>query len=319
MLFGENDSYTLSLAQIVDGLIEPTGKTVDLNKFEYTENPVFLNKVIEESGRKIGYLVYNSFTRSFDSELNAAFLELKNEGITDLIIDLRYNPGGSVSTAVSMASMITGQFKGELFSKEKWNDKLQDQFENTNPAWLENKFSDKMSNGETINSLELNKLHLIVTDRSASASELIINGLNPYIDLKLIGEKTTGKYTASITLYDSEDYGREGANPNHLYAMQPIVLESVNSIGDNDKDGFDPDIYQPESVSNMGVLGDPSEPLLRTALNDITGVAQKTQVVKTKHIEKLTDVKDFTVLKNNMYVDKKEIRTTVSKWSKGKK
>lgn len=319
LLFGEADSYVLSLANIENGEIVPSGKTVDLTKFEYTENPVFLTTIIKEGGHKIGYIVYNAFTRNFDNELNAAFLELKNEGITDLVMDFRYNPGGSVSTAVAMASMITGQFKGEVFSKEKWNTKLQTEIENSNPSWLVNNFSDKMSNGNSINSLTLNKVHIIVTDRSASASELIINGLRPYINVTLVGEKTVGKYTASITLYDSPDFGREGANEDHFYAMQPIVLETVNKLDENDKDGFEPNINQPEYISTMGVLGDSNEPLLRATLDNILGIASKTEMTKKDYFKKLSSSKDHTLLKDNMYIDKEEVRKMIKNSGSHKK
>lgn len=309
LLFNSDvDTYTLDLSEIIDNTVTPTGVTVTLTKFEYTENPVFITKTFEEDGHKIGYLMYNSFTANFDDELNDAFLFFKNEAVTDLILDFRYNPGGRVSTAGSLASMVTGQFKGELFTKERWNSKLQQEFENTHPDWLTNNFSDKMSNGKLINSLNLNKVHIIITNGSASASELIINGLNPYISVIKVGTKSSGKYTASVTLYDSSDFGKEGANPNHLYAMQPIVLEEVNKLGENDKDGFDPDILLEEDLANLGELGEDNEPLLRAAMNDILGITPKFASTKGMAYETITNSRLHTILKDNMYVEKEEVR-----------
>ena len=312
LLFSDNDTYTLDLADIVDGTITPNGRSVELTKFEYTENPILIAKTIEEGGRKVGYLLYNGFTRGFDSELNDAFLQFKNEGITDLILDFRYNPGGSVSTAVALGSMVTGQFTGEVFSKEQWNPRIQAELEQSRPDWLVNNFPDRLGNGENINSLNLNKVHIIVTGSSASASELIISGLQPYIDVTLIGSQTSGKYTASITLYDSENFGRDDANPNHLYAMQPIVLESVNSLDQNDKDGYEPDIEVFEDLSNMGILGDPNETLLSFALNDIVGGAAKFEGWKYPEFETFTHSKLFTPAADNMFVDKPEVRKAFS-------
>jgi hypothetical protein len=313
LLFSENDSYNLDLAKIENNTIIPTGIIVDLTKVEYTENPVFLTTTIEENGHKIGYIVYNRFTSSFDNELNDAFLQLKNEGITDLILDFRYNPGGSVRTAVSLASMVTGQFKGELFTKEQWNSKLQAEIQASHPDWLIDNFTDRLGNGNTINSLNLNKVHIIVTNRSASASELVINGLLPYINVRLVGEQTVGKYVASITLYDSDDFGRDNANPRHLYAMQPIVLEEVNKLGQNDKDGFTPDIAQSEDLANLGVLGDPSETLLRATIDDIVGNVTKSDYVKSFDYELISTSRINTPLKDNMFVDKKEFRKIFKK------
>jgi C-terminal processing protease CtpA/Prc len=314
LLFGANNSYTLGLASITNNTISLTGETVALTKEEYTENPVFITKTFDINGRKIGYLMYNAFTSTFDEQLNAAFGQLKADGATDLVLDLRYNGGGSVRTAKYLASMITGQFTGQLFSRERWNAKLQSAIEGNDPSRLVENFSSEIvkkdSNGnitfqQGINSLNLTKLYVLVTNSSASASELVINGLNPYIDVKLIGEKTVGKYVASVTLYDSENFGRTGANPNHTYAMQPIVLEEINKLGENDKDGFDPDIVLQEDLTNLGVLGDANEPLLKKALDDITGVATaasaKTSIL---HYEKIADAKAFTPLYNKMYIEK---------------
>ncbi|MCF6223098.1 MAG: S41 family peptidase [Flavobacteriaceae bacterium] len=308
LLFNDDvDTYTLGLSKIEDGVVSPTGVSVTLTKSEYTENPVFITKTIDEDGHKIGYIMYNSFTANFDNELNDAFLQLKNEGITDLILDFRYNPGGRGSSARAMASMITGQFKGEIFDKVRFNSKLQTEFENSNPDWLFDNFSDKMSNGNTINSLNLSSVHIIITSSSASASELVINGLNPYINVRLVGEQSAGKYTGSFTLYDSDNFNKTGANPNHRYALQPIVLEGVNKLDENDKDGFEPHIEIPEELDNLGVLGEDNEPLLRAAINDIIGVSAKHIRTKAYSFEKVTDSRMHTLLKDNMFFENKEL------------
>jgi C-terminal processing protease CtpA/Prc len=312
LLFSENNSYALGMATIQNGTVIPNGTTVELTKFEYTENPILIVKTFEEGGKKIGYLLYNGFTRGFDDELNAAFLQFKNEGVSDLILDFRYNPGGSVSTAVALGSMITGQFEGEVFNREQWNPKIQAELEQSQPDWLVNKFSDELPNGASINSLNMNSVHIIVTGNSASASELIISALLPYIDITLIGSQTSGKYTASITLYDSPSFGREGANPDHLYAMQPIVLESVNSLGNNDINGYEPDIERFEDITDLGILGARNEALLNIAINDIVGGAAKFEDFKFPEFETVSNSKLFTPTADNMYVDKPEVRETLS-------
>ncbi len=273
----EANSFTINIAKIENSSIVLTNETVTLHQDSYTTNPVHVLKTLDLEGRKIGYLMYNSFIADFDGELNQAFAKLKNDGITDLVLDLRYNGGGSVESAIDLASMITGQFEGEIFMKEQWNEKYQAHYEANRPESLVNRFNAKIRTGDIINSLNLSKVYILTSNSSASASELVINGLAPYIDVVQVGEKTTGKFQASVTLYDSPDFGREGASENHTYAIQPLVFKSANAAGKSDyEDGLQPDIEYSENVTNLGVLGDPSEPLLQAALNDILGKAPTT-------------------------------------------
>src|SRR5690606_21140038 len=148
-----------------------------------------------------------------------------------------------VNTAIWLASMITGQFTGELFVREQWNDAIQAELEANNPDALLNLFTDEMvkrnTNNEitfqqSINHVNLNRLYVITTGSTASASELIINGLDPYINVVKIGTTTIGKYQASTTLYDSPNFGRNNANPRHTYAVQPLIYKSINSVGFTD-------------------------------------------------------------------------------------
>ncbi len=308
LLFSENDTYTLSLASVENGALVPNGRSVELTKFEYNENPILIRKTFNEGGKRIGYLLYNSFSGGYDTELNAAFSEFKNEGITDLILDLRYNGGGFGYVAEYLGSMVTGQFTGEIFSKDRWNPKIQAEFEAFDEELLVERFPGKLRNGDDIVSLNLNQVHIIVTGSSASASELIIAALEPYIGVTTIGTKTYGKYTGSVTLYDSENYTKENVNPDHFYAMQPIVLEYTNSIGQNGKDGYDPDIERSENITDLGVLGDRNEPLLSTAIDNITGAAAKFEDSKIPVFELISNSKLFTPMADRLIIDKPEFQ-----------
>lgn len=297
-------SYTLNLADYNGGNPTSNGQSVSLTKTEVQENPVFITKTFDVMGKKIGYLMYNGFTSAFNNELNNAFASLSSEGVTDLVLDFRYNPGGSVRTATYLSSMVTGQFTGELFTKEKWNDKWQNYFDSSSPESLINNFVNQTSDGSAINSLNLNDVVILTTGGSASASELVINGLNPYINVTTIGTKTEGKYVASVTLYDSDDYRREGANPNHTWAMQPIVLEEQNKLGENDEDGFDPTIEFPENRANLGILGEVTEPLLERAITFITTGSRASSNRNEIKDREFTHSKKYTLTGTNMYVDK---------------
>ena len=304
LLFG-TESYTLNLADYNNGNPTDNGISVSLTKSEIQENPIHATSTVDDSGKKIGYLMYNSFNTAFETELNAAFASLKADGITDLVLDLRYNPGGSTRTSLYLAGMITGQFTGELFSQENWNTKWQDYFLENDPNSIKNLFVDKMHSGENLNSLNLDNIVIITTGSTASASELIINGLNPYINVTTIGTTTEGKTVGSVTVYDSENYRREGANPNHFYAMQPLVLEISNKLGENNINGIDPSIELPEDYGNMGVLGDPTDPLYDRAIQFITTGSKLTQdKLEYIHHEAITDTKRELLSGSNMYIER---------------
>ncbi|MGM1056665.1 MAG: S41 family peptidase [Bacteroidota bacterium] len=268
-------NLTIGLARIEnEGNVVDLDQTISLTQAEYTENPVYIAKTLDVDGEKVGYLMYNSFTRDFDSELNAAFAEFKNEAITNLVLDLRYNGGGSIETATDLASMITGQLEGKVFAKQQWNEKYQKLFEENNPQRLLNLFNNKIWNGENINSLNLNKVYVIATGSSASASELVINGLKAHIDVVHVGTTTVGKFQGSIPIYDAPNFDRESSslNTTHTYAMLPLVLTLVNANGIGDyTSGLPPDVRVIEYVNEFAPLGDLSEPLLSAALDHISG------------------------------------------------
>ena len=208
LLFDDNTNYTISLAEFNDGNPVTISTSINLSKTQLQENPVAIVKTIDEGSNKIGYLLYNQFSSSFDGELNAAFANFQSENITDLIIDLRYNGGGSVTTASYLGAMVTGQFNGQLYSKEQWNSKVMNALD---ASVFENNFTNQIINKdqnqniilqEPINSLNLNRVYFITSGSSASASELVMNSLSSYIDVSSVGKKTIGKVQGYVTLYD---------------------------------------------------------------------------------------------------------------------
>jgi carboxyl-terminal processing protease len=285
------DSYTVSFAEYKDGKFQLTGKTADLTQIEMAENPVHTAKIVEIEGKKIAYLLYNGFTLDFDAQLNAAFGEFKNANVDELVLDLRYNSGGSIETAVDLSSMITGQFENKVMAQTMLNEKWQTIYDAEAPEVLKYRFNNQIRTKEAINSLNLTKVYVIATRSSASASELVINGLDAYIDVVHIGSKTAGKYQGSRTLYDSPTsifFSKENVNPNHTYALQPLISKVANANGKSDYgDGLNPDIEAREYVSTYGELGNPEEGLFKIAIDAIFGNAQAETSAEAKKMEEM--------------------------------
>lgn len=310
LLFGNADSYTLNMADISNSIVTPNNREVALTKFEgLVENPVFITKTFDVNGKKIGYLMYNGFTSNFDEELNMAFGTLKTAGVTDLVLDFRYNPGGSVNSSRLLSSMVYGTNTSQLYIRQRWNSKIQPQLSSTQ---LEDYFAAKTGSGSAINTLNLSKVYVLATGSSASASELVMNGLDPYVEVVHIGTKTRGKNEFSITLVDNASnnfiYGassEKNINANNSWGLQPLVGRNENSVGFFDYTaGFTPDIELREDLSNLGQLGNANEPLLARAIQEITGVSAKMDFTVKMPVDLLSSSKMFTPMRDNMYLDK---------------
>ena len=285
---------------INDDTIELNGINIELQKAPLVKNPVHHYSTLDYSGRKIGYLMYNQFVSNYDDYLKTIFSEFKSNSIDELILDLRYNPGGSINSAIVLASLITGQFENEVFNTEQWNNDIQNYWINNNPEYLINRFTTFQS------SLNLSRVYILTTRSSASASELIINCLKPYINVVQIGTTTYGKYQASVTLYDSENFSNQNVNLSHNYALQPLVLKTLNVNGVTDYyNGINPDYEYEERAFDMGQVGDLNEPMLNFTLDIID--SRISLDLKTELFEYIDDNLKFDFLEREMYIDNKEM------------
>jgi C-terminal processing protease CtpA/Prc len=308
----DNESYTLSFATISNSTVTPNNRQVSLTAMEVHENPIYLDTVLHVSGIKIGYLVYNGFMSDYDIQLNGVFQHLKDQGIQKLILDLRYNPGGSVQTAMYLASMIYSTDTNKIFLKSQYNKGLQDYLSSTyGNDFFSEKFADKIEKTDLtpetpINTLNLDKVYVITTDNTASASELIINGLKPYISVITVGTNTYGKYVGSMTIKDWDQDGN--VNPNHTWALQPIVLKIANSVGTTDYfDGLAPTINAEEDIANLLPFGVLNETLLKATLDYIQGISRKKSVEFNMNAiyRNVADSKDLIPHGKEMYFNKK--------------
>jgi len=261
--------------QVEDSKIKYSGeKTYTLTASAINENYIFPNLLNVES-KKIAYMVYNSFTSS-SRNLNYYFGEFKSRGAKELILDLRYNSGGYVDTSVALAQMITGNYTGQPFVKLEFNEKHQNENTTLN-------MKDYISVGgstEKINSLGLNRVFILTSGGTASASEIVIKCLKPYINVITIGGTTYGKYVGSHTLYDSPNdnfIDNSRRNPSHNWSIQPITFayyDKYKSHTDLNK-GMEPDYKIPyiDYVGNLDEFSNPNtrDPAIRKALELITG------------------------------------------------
>lgn len=271
LLFGSSSTLSYGLASTSSGTITDTDVSRTVTPAVYQENPVFLDSTYTIGNRKVGYLVYNQFVpgannsnaNEYDAQIDAIFGQFKAQGVNELVLDLRYNPGGYTSSSVKLASLIgKGVNSGKLFFREEWNSTITPIIRNDpqyGDSFFVQNFVDKANNiGGS-----LNRVFVLTTDQTASASELIINGLRPYMTVKTIGTTTVGKNVGSITITD--DTGKI------KWGMQPIVFRSYNSLNQSDYGtGFTPNVEIEEPL-NLLPLGDTKEALLGTALAQITG------------------------------------------------
>ncbi|PID68409.1 MAG: peptidase S41 [Flavobacteriia bacterium] len=300
-------SYKLSLASFVNNTLLTNGISYTLTEVEFQENPILMSKIFDLNGIKTGYLVYNGFVSSYDNALNVVFQNFIDQGVTELILDLRYNGGGSVRSAAYLSSMIYGTNTDEIFSTSQYNAALQDYFtQEYGDDFFNNYFAETIAQSDggsiPIHSLNLPRVHIIATRNSASASELVINGLRPYMDVVLIGSNTHGKYVGSFTI---KDYiAQDVVNPNHTWAMQPITFKIFNAQGVSDYvNGLTPTIEVEEDVNNLIAFGEVSEPLLNVALNNITGKAPDSNQIFIFNHRQFLDSKDLKLLGKDMYID----------------
>jgi C-terminal processing protease CtpA/Prc len=244
----------------------------ELNAIQFAENPNHLDTVYTRNGKKIGYYVYNLFSVGTDSnseaysnEMDEIFARFKSEGIDHLVLDLRYNSGGAERATINLASLIGSNISDQdIFVKRDYNQGLKQAFiDEYGEESLNRKFEAKAEN--IGNNLQSPQLTVLTSSRTASASELLINGLNPFMDTFIIGDTTVGKNVGSTSFFEED-------NLDNNWGMQPIITKSFNSLNQSDYDlGFYPDIPLRDNSLIKLELGDINEKLLREALIYLAG------------------------------------------------
>jgi carboxyl-terminal processing protease len=202
---------------------------------------VSLTRIYEQAGRKIGYIFFRNFVEPSNEALDAAFEELGAAGIHDLVLDLRYNGGGLVNVAQHLASLIGGATtRGQVFAEYFHNDK--NMYRNRRLRFV-----------AAPNALRLDRLIVITTRASASASELVINSLRPFMPVVVIGDRTYGKPVGQYQV----------AFCDKLLAPVSFMLRNANGEGSY-FEGLPVDCPAADDPEHQ--LGDPEEASLREAM-----------------------------------------------------
>lgn len=228
-------------------------------------NPFYVDTVYEVSGQKIAYMMYNEFSTGPDNQaadteyreqMRQIFARFKSQSPDAFILDLRYNPGGYLSCATDLGSYLAPAADlGKVFCTTAYNDI-------SDPQQVDFLFNTGLSS----ENLDLDRLYVLTSKFTASASEAVINCLRPYIgteNVVVIGETTEGKNVA-MEPYQDERYN---------YILWPVVAYVLNSEGQaNYANGITPDFTLSERnlVSNLYPLGDTQEYLLKNTIAYIT-------------------------------------------------
>ena len=205
----------------------------------------FAAKFLKAGDKQVGYLYFDRFIDPSENELKAEFTRLNEKGVDEFVLDMRYNGGGLLRVASLLGSLIAGeQGKGKIFYK--YNHNQSHQHWNT-----DSKFS------APTNAINVKRVFIIASGGTASASEVVINGLRPLMKVVVVGTKTYGKPVGSY---------------NYVFFNKVLSLVSfrlVNDVGNGDYfQGMEPDIQVNDDVTHD--LGDPNEACLKAALQAIS-------------------------------------------------
>ncbi|MEN5436259.1 S41 family peptidase [Sphingobacterium faecium] len=241
-----------------------------LNKIKYQTKSVIKDSIYLDKTKKVGYFVFNSFSKlsHTQADLTATFNKFQHAGITDLIIDLRYNGGGYINTAEFLANKIApNSLNGKVMFTENFNSTMQ----NNKTKYLKNlSLETTNSKGEKIKvrytdldysilgntfkfnptgNININTLVFIVTENTASASELLINIFKPHLNVKIVGAKTYGKpigffpltiggYDVYFSMFESRNASNESDYYNGISVNKSSNDDAYYPFGNLNEQSF---------------------------------------------------------------------------------
>ncbi len=220
--------------------LDGTVHDVELHQGDVDITSVKSVSILPSASGPVGYLMFTTFVRPGEDELRAAFAQFRAAGVTRLVIDLRYNGGGLLSTAAVLGSLIDQNGAGQPLIVETYNNRHQE-------------MNRKRLMFDEPEAVDVPRVVFLATGRTASASEQVINGLAPYLDVKVVGERTLGKPVGADSWTHCD------------YAIAPITFRSLNAQGEGDYyHGIEPVCEVPDDL--LHELGDSDEAQLHAAL-----------------------------------------------------
>lgn len=255
---------------------QPNGTVIEtaIAKADFDLDPIserYGSRIITDGGRKIGYFNLRTFiVGTSDRELVEVFQEFSDQNVTEFIFDFRYNGGGLVRIAELLGDLLRGPNNGEIFSQTLFNDNRSDRNETRlfrDTTRFFNPVTNDFGPQRSIPKVDPSKIAFITSRSTASASELVVNSLIPYLgedDIALIGSNTSGKPVGQFG-FDFEECDLR---------VRPVTFQTVNASGNGDYfaglssvvpntcRAFD-EIFVP--------LGDPREDSIETALDFLAG------------------------------------------------
>jgi carboxyl-terminal processing protease len=258
---------TLSMVNASGGGWVAAG-TKSLSPQVFEERPIYNKQVFEKNGKKAGYLFYNSFVEQFDADILNAISELKSRQVSELILDLRYNSGGSTSSAAKLMALCAPVNSNDVFAIFRGNNTLGDytpsfdRMIQTSSSVAGKNFADLIARR-----LPLSRVFVLTTKATASAAELLINNLLPYVQVVQIGESTVGKEMAGAIIRDR----RQPRQVN--WYMQPLIYKIYNARNSgNYSNGITPQ-HQVSEYAQLPLFDNGSrfDPLIKKTLELIYG------------------------------------------------
>ena len=248
-----------------------TEVTYSSTKASFAVNSVTAYDVLDLPSGKTGYLCFKSFIEPSKDELNEAFAFFEANNVTDLIIDLRYNGGGDMAVAQQLASLVMNKADTtKICYKLNYNNTV-------SADWNETfKFS------KTESPLGLDRAVFITTRGTASASEVVINSLKPYISVSLVGDTTYGK-PVGMNVWAFPFPTTSVPEPDYKYIFLPITFEFVNASNEGGfYDGIVPDVLANDDITRD--FGDPEELSLKAAIAILEGTKAGSAVPLRRNI-----------------------------------